>query len=206
MKQLSLISAGILASVAVSWAGLVLVSQVQLAGLAPAPAEDGGPLKPSAVPGQAVIGKDVYIAQGCVACHTQQVRPNGIGGDISRGFARRPSVARDYILQDRVLLGESRLGPDLTDVGSRATDEDRLHLQLFDPRAVTPGSAKPAYRHLYQLVPAAQARHALRLPAGHPDAAPAGMAWVPTERATALVAYLRSLRIDHASPEAPLPE
>lgn len=206
MNKLSLIASGVLLSLALSFAGLVLTSQVQQAPLAPAPSEEGGPLVPPVAPGQAVLGKDVYVSQGCVACHTQQVRPAGLGGDIARGWGRRPTVARDYVLQDRVLLGSSRLGPDLADVGSRRTSDEWLHLHLFNPRVETPGSAAPAFRHLYELRPAAGARISLRVPAGHPDAAPAGQAWVPSERAVNLVAYLKSLRLDYSTPEAKLPE
>jgi cytochrome c oxidase cbb3-type subunit II len=205
MNKLSLISAGLFLSLGLSFAGLALTSQVQQAGLAPAPAEEGGPLMPPLAPGLAVLGKDVYLSQGCVHCHTQQVRPASQGNDIATGWGKRPSVARDYVLQDRVLLGASRLGPDLADVGTRRTDDAWLHLHLFDPRIDQPASAKPAFRHLYELRPEG-AKSALVLPKGHPAAAPAGQAWVPTERATQLVAYLRSLRIDYSSPEAPLPE
>lgn len=206
MNRLTLLAAGVLGALAASFGILALTAQVQQAGLAPAPAEDGGPLKPALAPGLAVIGKDVYISQGCVHCHTQQVRPAGLGGDIAKGWAKRPTVARDYVLQDRVLLGESRLGPDLANVGARRTDDAALHLHLFDPRVESPASLKPSFRHLYEQRPAAQARDALVLPEGHPLAAPAGMAWVPTDRARALVAYLKSLRVDYSSPEAPLPE
>ncbi len=204
MNQLPLLSAGVLCALAVSFGGLVLTGQVQQAGLAPAAVEEGEPLMPALSPGLAVIGKDVYISQGCVHCHTQQVRPAGQGHDLTKNWARRPSVARDYVLQDRVLLGESRLGPDLANVGTRQTDDAALHLQLFDPRIAAPTSVKPSYRHLYEQRPLAQARDGLKLPEGHPYSPAPGQVWVPTDRARALVAYLKSLRIDYASPEAPL--
>ena len=206
MNNLSLILAGVFACLSLSWGGVVLATQVQLSGLAPAASEDGGPLKPALAPGLAVIGKDVYVSQGCQACHTQQVRPAGQGADIARGWGKRPSVARDYILQDRVLLGDRRLGPDLADVGTRLADDAKLHLHLLAPDAAVAGSTKPGFAHLYQQVPAARARNAVSLPEGHALAPAPGMAWAPTDRAVALVAYLRSLRADHASPEAPLPE
>lgn len=206
MNNLTLILAGVFSCLALSWGGVVLTTQVQLAALAPAPTEDGGPLKPALAPGLAVIGKDVYVAQGCQACHTQQVRPSTLGSDIARGWGKRPSVARDYVLQDRVLLGDHRLGPDLADVGTRLADDARLHLLLLAPDAANAGSTKTGFAHLYRQVPADRARNAVTLPAGHALAPAPGMAWVPTDRAIALVAYLRSLRADYASPEAPLPE
>ena len=42
-----------------------------------------------------------------------------LGKDLERGFGQRVSVPRDYIMQSNVLLGYSRLGPDLSNVGAR---------------------------------------------------------------------------------------
>ena len=55
--------------------------------------------------GLAARGKQVYRELGCVQCHTQQVRRPGYGGDFGRGWGSRQSVARDYVLQDLVVLG-----------------------------------------------------------------------------------------------------
>ena len=208
MKNLHLIYAGVFFTLVFSWGGLVLSSQVQQASLVPAASEDGSPLYPRRPSGAAIQGKDVYISQGCVACHTQQVRPAGLGGDIARGWGQRPTVARDYILQDRLLLGSLRTGPDLADIGGRQSSDDWHYLHLFDPTLTSPGSNMPSFRQLFELrrVGATPAKDALRLPATHPAAAPAGKEWVPTERGRNLVAYLRSLRLDYNSPEAKLKE
>ena len=208
MKNLHLIYAGVFFTLAFSWGGLVLSSQVQQAGLVQAPSEEGGALYPRIPSGAAIQGKDVYISQGCNACHSQQVRPAGLGGDIARGWGQRPTVARDYILQDRLLLGNLRTGPDLADIGGRQTSDDWHYLHLFDPRLTSPGSNMPSFRHLFELrrVGATPSKDAVRLPAGHPAAAPAGHEWVPSERGRNLVAYLRSLRLAYNSPEAKLRE
>lgn len=208
MKNLHLIYAGVFFTLVFSWGGLVLSSQVQQAGLVPAASEEGSALYPRRPSGAAIQGKDVYISQGCVACHTQQVRPAGLGGDIARGWGQRPTVARDYILQDRLLLGSLRTGPDLADIGGRQSSDDWHYLHLFDPTLTSPGSNMPAFRHLFELrrAGAAPAKDVVRIPATHPHAAPAGQEWVPTERGRNLVAYLRSLRLDYNSPEAKLKE
>jgi cytochrome c oxidase cbb3-type subunit 2 len=127
MKNTKLLIAGVFLTVALPFAALLLSSQAQLGTLGRAPAEEGGPLFPSKVPGLAVQGRDVYVSLGCVACHTQQVRPSGQGSDIARGYGSRPSVARDYVLQPQVLLGERRLGPDLANYGVRAKDVAAVH-------------------------------------------------------------------------------
>ena len=78
----------------------------------------------------AIEGRAVYVSLGCVNCHTQQVRPAGQGSDIARGYGVRPSVARDYVLQKQVLLGDRRVGPDLANYGARAKDVDAVHAAI----------------------------------------------------------------------------
>ena len=130
MKNLNSLLAGIFLAVAFPFGALVISSQVQLGSLGPAPAEEGGPLFPSREPGLAIQGRAVYVSLGCVSCHTQQVRPAGQGSDIARGYGVRASVARDYVLQKPVLLGERRIGPDLANYGARAKDLASVHAAI----------------------------------------------------------------------------
>jgi cytochrome c oxidase cbb3-type subunit 2 len=130
MKNLNSLLAGIFLAVAFPFGALVISSQVQLGSLGPAPAEEGGPLFPSREPGLAIQGRAVYVSLGCVSCHTQQVRPAGQGSDIARGYGVRASVARDYVQQKPVLLGERRVGPDLANYGARAKGLDVVHAAI----------------------------------------------------------------------------
>jgi cytochrome c oxidase cbb3-type subunit 2 len=130
MKNLNSLLAGIFLAVAFPFGTLVISSQVQLGSLGPAPAEEGGPLFPSREPGLAIQGRAVYVSLGCVSCHTQQVRPAGQGSDIARGYGVRTSVARDYVQQKPVLLGERRIGPDLANYGARAKDLASVHAAI----------------------------------------------------------------------------
>ena len=130
MKNLNSLLAGIFLAVACPFGALVISSQVQLGSLGPAPAEEGGPLFPSREPGLAIQGRAVYVSLGCVSCHTQQVRPAGQGSDIARGYGVRASVARDYVQQKPVLLGERRIGPDLANFGARAKDLASVHAAI----------------------------------------------------------------------------
>ncbi len=130
MKNLNSLLAGIFFAVAFPFGTLVISSQVQLGSLGPAPAEEGGPLFPSREPGLAIQGRAVYVSLGCVSCHTQQVRPAGQGSDIARGYGVRASVARDYVQQMPVLLGERRIGPDLANYGARAKDLASVHAAI----------------------------------------------------------------------------
>ena len=130
MKNLNPLLAGVFLAVALPFGALVISSQVQLGSLGRAPAEDGGPLFPSREPGLAIQGRVVYVSLGCVSCHTQQVRPAGQGSDIARGYGVRPSVARDYVQQKQVLLGDRRIGPDLANYGVRAKDLGGVHAAI----------------------------------------------------------------------------
>jgi cytochrome c oxidase cbb3-type subunit 2 len=183
MKNLNSLLAGIFLAVACPFGALVISSQVQLGSLGPAPAEEGGPLFPSREPGLAIQGRAVYVSLGCVSCHTQQVRPAGQGSDIARGYGVRASVARDYVQQKPVLLGERRIGPDLANYGARASKID-IDTLLRDP-ASSGAAWHPYYSYLY-------------------GRSADGKSIVPSERAVALVAYLKSLRQDYSSPEAKL--
>lgn len=99
-------------------------------------------------------GKYIYIAEGCVGCHSQQVRSL----DMDKMFGKRPNVAADYALQKRLdvwrntatLMGTERVGPDLTDIGNRQPSEDWQYLHLFQPRAVVKESVMPSYRWLFE--------------------------------------------------------
>ena len=130
MKNLNSLLVGIFLAVAFPFGALVISSQVQLGSLGRAPAEEGGPLFPSREPGLAIQGRAVYVSLGCVSCHTQQVRPAGQGSDLARGYGVRPSVARDYVQQKQVLLGDRRIGPDLANYGARAKDVASVHAAI----------------------------------------------------------------------------
>lgn len=141
-------------------------------------------------------GLEVYVAEGCVACHTQQVRP--IPTDEAWG---RPSAPRDYGnlggLMDfwrpytPAVLGSSRIGPDLSNVASRQPSRTWHYLHLYNPRSVVDASIMPAYPWLFETrkSPGEEAR---AVPVPERFASGSGKV-VPTERGKALVAYLLSL-------------
>jgi cytochrome c oxidase cbb3-type subunit 2 len=186
---------GLFFALAVAWAGIVLGSHVQLAHLAPYFDENEGKAFPERMAGIAARGQLVYQDLGCAACHTQQVRRPDFGSDKARGWGDRQSVARDYVSQAHVQLGESRIGPDLANFGTRplSVDADRLTQYLYEPHG-----GMPSYRFLFEerKITGERAANALKA------AAPAGYEIVPTHRAQALVAYLQSLNNVYEYPEA----
>lgn len=118
--------------------------------------QNNAPL-PNAVPlsEAAFAGKQSYIANGCVACHTQQVR----NVDMDKVWGSRPGIAADYAGIDRTdfwrntatLMGTERTGPDLTNIGSRQPSLAWNLLHLYQPRAVVEQSVMPAYPWLFEV-------------------------------------------------------
>jgi cytochrome c oxidase cbb3-type subunit II len=135
-------------------------------------------------------GREVYIANGCVYCHSQQPRAASFAPDDKRGWGRA-SVAGDYAYDTPHLLGTMRTGPDLLNIGVRQPS-DQWHLgHLYQPRAYVPGSIMPAYPYLFQAKDKVDAGEVtVSLPPGYQ---PLGKMVVATPQALDLVAYLKSL-------------
>ena len=87
-------------------------------------------------------GREIYIANGCVYCHSQSIR----GIDWGLG-AERIAEAGDYVLDRPILLGSQRTGPDLSQEGGEHPDD--WHAAHFaNPRYVRPDSIMPPFRFL----------------------------------------------------------
>ena len=86
MNQGPLLFLGIFAALVSSWWGLVLSPQLQIGRQNLGTNTLNDALYPSARPGLARQGADVYRAHGCAACHSQQVRAKGFGADLDRGW------------------------------------------------------------------------------------------------------------------------
>ena len=142
-----------------------------------------------------LVGRDVYIREGCATCHSQQIRP--LLAEVER--YGQFSHAGEFAYDRPFLWGSKRTGPDLARIGGKYTDVwHRAHLN--DPRSVVPRSIMPAYPWLE--VRAADdgsiARRMLALQAlGHPysdDAiASASAALAGRSEMDAVIAYLQSL-------------
>lgn len=194
---------GVFATLALSWAGLLLTAHKQIGSLGQFKDPADETLHPQPLSGLANQGRMVYQDLGCVSCHTQQVRQQGFGNDLAEGrkWGERGSYARDYIRDQTVLIGQNRLGPDLRNVGSRLGDAKPeeyaqwFYKLLYAPQSVAAGTNMPAHPFLFDVHPVAgrqPSAHALALPSKF--APGPGLEVVPTPRAVALVAYLQSLK------------
>ena len=197
-----------------TWVALVVFPWLELGHLPPIQDEGGTDITPWDSSGLAHQGEHVYAANGCVYCHTQQVRPSSSGADLIRGWGTasdpddakkqitRRTFPRDYIWQNETFLGNSREGADLSNVAYRYPEASQLYLYLYDPNSFCPHGSMPEYRFLFvtQKISGQPSKDALALPAK--EAPPAGYEIVPTDDAKSLVAYLLSLNKNyHLKPD-----
>jgi len=134
--------AGVLATIFLGWAALVGVPGLQLRSV---PAQPD--LRPYTF--EQMHGRAIYIREGCLYCHSQQTRPEGFGADQKRLWGR-PSVPGDYVYDQPHLLGTSRTGPDLLNIGARQPSRDWHFAHLYNPRAVAPKSVMPPFPWLFE--------------------------------------------------------
>ena len=87
-----------------------------------------------------VVGRDIYVREGCYNCHSQMIRPL-VAETMRYGHY---SVAGEFVYDHPFQWGSKRTGPDLHRVGGKYSDEwQRLH--LIRPRDLVPESIMPGY-------------------------------------------------------------
>ena len=275
MNSGPLLFLGLFVTVASSFWGLLLAPHLQIGRAQAVKIEANDSFYPSARPGLAREGAEVYRSLGCVECHSQQVRQTGIecevrlsdagtnlpavlkvvaqlkpqlatnevaklaaqlpvtilekqsvtaaqtaakdfetagaraevvviptGADIARKWGQRRTVAQDYLHDYPVLLGSQRIGPDLANIGSRATNAVWHFNHLWEPKSVATDSMMPRYKFLFDQRKLKKGR-AKSADALVLDGTPPGEEVVPRPEAKALVAYLMSLQSDVPLFEAP---
>jgi cytochrome c oxidase cbb3-type subunit 2 len=146
---------------------------------------------------QAIKGKAIYIANGCVGCHTQQVR----NVDMDKVWGERPGIAADYSGNKRTdfwrntatLMGTERTGPDLSNIGTRQPSNDWNLVHLYNPRIVVKESIMPAYPWMFTIKnDTAKGDVIVSVPAEYLEGQQGKV--VAGKEALYLVAYLRSLK------------
>ncbi len=140
-------------------------------------------------------GRDLYIREGCVGCHSQMVRPFRAETERYGHY----SVAGEYVYDRPFLWGSKRTGPDLIRLAGRYSDDwHRVH--LLNPRDVVPESNMPAYPWLAENDLSAadiQAKMRALKAMGHPysdeEIASAPAELEGKKEMDAMIAYLQSL-------------
>ncbi len=88
-------------------------------------------------------GRDIYIRESCVSCHSQMIRP--FRSEVER--YGEYSKAGEYVYDHPFLWGSKRTGPDLFRVGGKYSDNWHLN-HFYDPQTTSSGSIMPSYKWL----------------------------------------------------------
>ncbi len=195
MTRISLIALGAFAIMASAICLLVLLPQAML-GSVQAP--------PGLAPYTAVQlqGRAVYMREGCIYCHSQQVRDPSFTTDVDRGWGTRATVPADYVYDRPHLLGTMRSGPDLINVGQRLPDLDWHLIHLYNPRSLVQWSNMAAFPYLFEEKAIAQLSptdRVINIP-GRDAASTTAIVALPD--AIALAEYLVSLKRQYPVPAA----
>jgi cytochrome c oxidase cbb3-type subunit I/II len=89
-------------------------------------------------------GRDLYIREGCVGCHSQMIRP--FRSEVERYGDY--SKAGEFVYDHPFLWGSKRTGPDLHRIGAKYNDNWHFN-HMWDPQSTSPGSIMPGYKWLY---------------------------------------------------------
>jgi len=142
-----------------------------------------------------LVGRDIYIREGCYNCHSQMIRPFRAETERYGHY----SVAGEFVYDHPFQWGSKRTGPDLARVGGRYSDEwHRTHLE--NPRDLVPESNMPSYPWLAknklvpeEVMPKMRALKRLSVPYSDQEIAEAPAQLSGKTEQDALVAYLQGL-------------
>ncbi|WP_343697545.1 cytochrome-c oxidase, cbb3-type subunit I [Flavobacterium sp.] len=94
-------------------------------------------------------GRDLYIREGCVGCHSQSVRP--FRHEVVR-YNGPQSKAGEFVYDHPFLWGSKRTGPDLLRVGGKYNDNWHFN-HMWNPQSTSAGSIMPGYKWLFDNKP-----------------------------------------------------
>jgi cytochrome c oxidase cbb3-type subunit I/II len=93
-----------------------------------------------------LVGRDIYISEGCVNCHSQMIRP--LRAETERyGEYSKPG---EFVFDHPFLWGSRRIGPDLARTGRRLPSPHWHVRHFLNPADTSPGSIMPPYPHLLE--------------------------------------------------------
>ncbi len=181
---------GVLVAIVISFAGIIEIAPLmsQASVVEPVPGlEPRNPLE--------LAGQNIYVAEGCYNCHSQQVRPF-VDETLRYGHY---SMAGESVYDRPHQWGSKRTGPDLARVGGRYSNEWH-EIHLIDPRSVVPTSNMPGYPWLAEnpvdVEETVASMKVLKM-LGHPysddEIANAAASLTDKTQLDALVAYLQDL-------------
>jgi len=123
------------------WRALVVIAVVAVTALL---FSSAGNFAPQTVP-DAARGHAVYVAEGCIHCHSQYVRPRTPDAELwGPATGTAPALAGKP-----VLIGNRRQGPDLQNIGARRSAA-WLKEHFINPRLLSPDTTMPSYQYLFE--------------------------------------------------------
>ena len=208
MKGIVPLFLGIFGTFAFSWMGLTVIPNCQIGHLDPQMDEEGTDIYPAPKSGMAERGRHIYAANGCVYCHSQQVRADYAASDIDRKWGERRSAPRDYLFERPGFARQNENGSRSWRTSANVRPS-KTKTAAADPPAANPrrpaASATPALRGQRRGSPQSspaiapprrqlQSRRPTRLPARHAGSSvsesgqPNSIApqWQPTARRPSL--------------------
>ncbi|MFN9863305.1 MAG: cytochrome-c oxidase, cbb3-type subunit I [Bacteroidota bacterium] len=98
-----------------------------------------------------IHGRDIYIREGCVNCHSQLIRP--FRSEVQRYDPKNGEYSKsgEYVYDHPFLWGSKRTGPDLHRIGGKYADSWHYR-HMLTPQEVSTGSIMPAYPWLYEQI------------------------------------------------------
>lgn len=181
---------GVLVAIVISFAGIIEIAPLMSQASVVEPVPGLKPRNPLQLAGQ-----NLYVAEGCYNCHSQQVRPF-VDETLRYGHY---SMAGESVYDRPFQWGSKRTGPDLARVGGRYSDEWH-EIHLIDPRSVVPTSNMPGYPWLAenpvdveQTVASMKVLQGLGHPYSDEEIANAAASLTDKTQLDALVAYLQNL-------------
>lgn len=217
LKQLLL---GLAATFALPWFFLIVRPYAELAQLKPvAYDEEAGDEAtgyfPPARSSSESRGEKIYIAQGCIQCHSQVIRPQYIGGDgdeYKQGWGAaqeslapaytRQTTPYDYLGSAFAPIGHRRYGPDLANAGYRFKNRQEVLTHLYSPQAEFDWSNCPPQRHLFTKKKKQGQGSKLAVHVNGPHAPAPDEEILPKDDALALADYILGLKRDAVLPVA----
>jgi cbb3-type cytochrome oxidase cytochrome c subunit len=206
MKGLAPLFLGIFGTFAFSWMGLTVIPNWQIGHLNPQSDEEGTDIYPMPQSGMVQQGARVYAANGCIYCHSEQVRADYAGADIERKWGDRRSAPRDYIFERPVFLGKMRMGQDLGNIGARAPKEEESPSPTSSPATQGAAVSSPPPSAAASPSPASSPATSPGAIASKPPTSPGLAASPPPSKSPAAAAAAAASPAASPSPSAPWPE
>lgn len=111
-------------------------------------------------------GEQIYAAEGCYYCHTDQTRTlvQDVVANGSDSYPAPPSSASEYIYQKITFPGTRRIGPDLSRVGIKRPSRDWHKSHFWSPKTASAGSIMPSFRHFFDNDPRGTSKNTMGIP------------------------------------------